>query len=229
MAPGAGSGTPVSRESRHTKEKVKPPCPTRAVPRDHQRSHHESHAPDVAPPTVHPVVRGLRRRRRHGCHEHPARVAGARSARLVRGRRERGHHCPRCRHPHGSRVAGRSRPRWRVHATTFGAGTTEYRRVLTASALTGGVIGVGCYLLRYPLSRGLFFLTFIIGVPLLLLGRNLLRRLIHRLHERGGLLQSVVLGGAQRRSTRWPGCCVASAGWATTSSGPSCRRPTTCP
>ena len=80
--------------------------------------------------------------------------------------------------------------------TTFGAGTTEYRRVLTASALTGGVIGVGCYLLRYPLSRGLFFLTFIIGVPLLLLGRNLLRRLIHRLHERGGLLQSVVLVGA---------------------------------
>lgn len=80
-------------------------------------------------------------------------------------------------------------------ATTLGAGTTEYRKVLAASALTGGAIGVGCYLLRYPLSRGLFFLTFIIGVPLLLLGRHLLRRVIHRLHERGGLLHSVVLIG----------------------------------
>ena len=83
------------------------------------------------------------------------------------------------------------------HNPTFlGAGTTEYRKVLTASALTAGVIGVGCYLLRYPLSRGLFFLTFIIGIPLLLLGRHLVRRVIHRLHERGGLLQSVVLVGA---------------------------------
>lgn len=80
--------------------------------------------------------------------------------------------------------------------TALGAGTTEYRKVLTASALTGGVIGVGCYLLRYPLSRGLFFLTFLVGVPLLLLGRHVLRRVIHRVHERGGLLHSVVLVGA---------------------------------
>lgn len=80
--------------------------------------------------------------------------------------------------------------------TALGAGTTEYRKVLTASALTGRVIGVGCYLLRYPLSRGLFFLTFLIGVPLLLLGRHVLRRVIHRVHERGGLLHSVVLVGA---------------------------------
>jgi len=80
--------------------------------------------------------------------------------------------------------------------TSMGAGTNEYRKVLSASTLTAGVIGVGCYLLRYPLSRGLFFLTFLIGVPLVLLGRHLTRRVIHRIHERGGLRQSLVLVGA---------------------------------
>jgi exopolysaccharide biosynthesis polyprenyl glycosylphosphotransferase len=80
--------------------------------------------------------------------------------------------------------------------TTMGAGTTEYRRVLTASTMTAGVIGVGSYLLQYPLSRGLFFLTFLVGIPLLLASRYVLRRLLHRTHERGRLLQSVVLVGA---------------------------------
>jgi len=80
--------------------------------------------------------------------------------------------------------------------TTMGAGTTEYRRVFTASTMTAGVIGVGSYLLQYPLSRGLFFLTFLVGIPLLLASRYVLRRLLHRTHERGRLLQSVVLVGA---------------------------------
>lgn len=80
-------------------------------------------------------------------------------------------------------------------AKGMGAGTTEYRKVVTASWLTAGSIGVVCYLLRYPLSRGLFFLTFIIGLPALIVGRVLLRRVLHRLHERGNLLQHVLLVG----------------------------------
>ncbi len=77
----------------------------------------------------------------------------------------------------------------------LGAGPTEYRRVLLASTATAGTIGVICYLLRFPLSRGLFFLTFVLGVPLTLFGRYLARRTLHRLHERGVWLQEVLLVG----------------------------------
>lgn len=98
--------------------------------------------------------------------------------------------------------------------TGMGAGTSEYRRVVLASAITAGSIGVLCYLLRFPLSRGLFFLTFVVGVPLLLLGRNIVRRTVHRLHERQILTQKVLLvGGSQQvaevakvlRRERWLG------------------------
>ena len=79
--------------------------------------------------------------------------------------------------------------------TAMGAGTAEYRRVVLASAITAGSIGVGCYLLRFPLSRGLFFVTFVLGIPLLVLGRHLVRRGIHRLHEHRILTQKVLLVG----------------------------------
>lgn len=81
----------------------------------------------------------------------------------------------------------------------MGAGTSEYRRVLVASLSTAGGIGIGCYLLRFPLSRGLFFLAFTVGIPALLLGRLLVRRTVQRLHERGALLQRVVLVGGPRQ------------------------------
>ncbi len=79
--------------------------------------------------------------------------------------------------------------------TVFAAGQTEYRRVLLASTATAGTIGVACYLLRFPLSRGMFFLTFVVGVPLTLIGRYATRRAMHRLHERGVWLQQVLLVG----------------------------------
>lgn len=84
-------------------------------------------------------------------------------------------------------------------ASGMGTGTTEYRRVLSATLATAGSIGVTAYLLQFPLSRGMFFLTFLVGLPLLLFCRNLLRRVIHRLHERGLMLQRVLLvGGPQQ-------------------------------
>jgi exopolysaccharide biosynthesis polyprenyl glycosylphosphotransferase len=78
----------------------------------------------------------------------------------------------------------------------FGAGTDEYKRVLNAGLLAAGLVGVGCYLAKYPLSRGFFALTFVVGVPALILGRHALRKVIQNARTRGGLHQGVLLVGS---------------------------------
>jgi len=82
--------------------------------------------------------------------------------------------------------------RWDV----FGATAEEYRRVLNASLLTAGLLGVGSYLANYPLSRGFFVLVFAVGAPALLIGRFVLRQVIHGARRRGSLLQRAVLAGS---------------------------------
>ena len=79
----------------------------------------------------------------------------------------------------------------------FGAGTDEYRCVMNASLLASGVAGVGCYLAKFPLSRGFFLLAFGIGVPALLLGRWTLRRALHRARALGALRQRVLIAGSR--------------------------------
>jgi exopolysaccharide biosynthesis polyprenyl glycosylphosphotransferase len=79
--------------------------------------------------------------------------------------------------------------------SVFGAGPDEYKRVVNASLLTAAVVGVGCYLAKFPLSRGFFFLAFAIGVPLLVLGRFGLRRALHKAHRLGVLQHRVVIAG----------------------------------
>ena len=54
---------------------------------------------------------------------------------------------------------------------TFGAGLDEYKAVVNGGLITTGFVGIFCYLLRFPLPRGFFVLTFAIGIPLLVLGR----------------------------------------------------------
>lgn len=76
-----------------------------------------------------------------------------------------------------------------------GAGPTEYSVVAKASVLTAALIGITAYLTDYPLSRAFFFLAFIIGVPALLLGRLLMRRVLHVVRRRGGLRVPVLLVG----------------------------------
>lgn len=78
----------------------------------------------------------------------------------------------------------------------LGAGTLEYKKVLSASATTAGVIGIACYLAKFQLSRGFFVLFLAIGAPALLLGRYSLRRVTHALHQRGQLLSRVVIAGS---------------------------------
>jgi exopolysaccharide biosynthesis polyprenyl glycosylphosphotransferase len=77
----------------------------------------------------------------------------------------------------------------------FGAGTDEYKRVLNASVLAAGLVGVGAYLAKFQLSRGFFLLLFAIGVPTLILGRFLLRRALYAARARGALQQRVVIAG----------------------------------
>ena len=66
----------------------------------------------------------------------------------------------------------------------FGAGLDEYKAVINASLLTAAAVGIGCFLLRFPLSRGFFVLAFLVGIPALVVGRFLLRRSLHRARTR---------------------------------------------
>ena len=77
----------------------------------------------------------------------------------------------------------------------FGMGTDEYKRVLNASVLAAGLVGVGAYLAKFQLSRGFFLLLFAIGVPTLITGRFLLRRALYAARSRGALQQRVVIAG----------------------------------
>ena len=80
----------------------------------------------------------------------------------------------------------------------FGAGPEEYKLVLKASWLTAGLVGIGCFLTQYQLSRGFFFLAFTIGVPLLLLWRLVFRRSIQHTRRHGHLREGVIIAGNAR-------------------------------
>lgn len=77
----------------------------------------------------------------------------------------------------------------------FGAGTDEYKRVLNASLVTAGLIGVGCYIAKFQLSRGFFVLFIVVGIPALILGRFVLRRAIHHARRQGLLQHRVLIAG----------------------------------
>ena len=80
-------------------------------------------------------------------------------------------------------------------AQVFGAGTDEYRRVVNAALLTVAVIGIGCYLLQFDLSRGFYVLVLILGPTVLLLGRAALRLTLQRARSRGLMSQKVLIVG----------------------------------
>ncbi|HQZ85789.1 MAG TPA: sugar transferase [Actinomycetota bacterium] len=92
---------------------------------------------------------------------------------------------------------------WVFALTGFGAydlrhlraGVIEYKRVVIASSVTAGGVGIACYLLSYEYSRGLVVLLFTIGVGLLLLARYIRRRIMHSLYSKGILRTQVVVAG----------------------------------
>jgi exopolysaccharide biosynthesis polyprenyl glycosylphosphotransferase len=96
----------------------------------------------------------------------------------------------------------------------FGAGMEEFRLVIHASLGNAALVGVGAFLAKSPLSRGLFVLLFVIGIPMLLFGRLAARRVLQRARVRGHLGQRVLLIGtpghvgeihAVLRRERWLG------------------------
>jgi exopolysaccharide biosynthesis polyprenyl glycosylphosphotransferase len=80
----------------------------------------------------------------------------------------------------------------------FGAGTEEYKLIIKSSVLSAALVGIGCYLTGFPLSRGFFLLVFTIGTPLLLMGRFVFRRSIQHTRRHGHLRQGVIIAGNPR-------------------------------
>ena len=82
----------------------------------------------------------------------------------------------------------------------FGAGLDEYKRVVNGSLITAAAVGIGCYLLEFQLARGFFVLAFAIGIPVLVLGRLVLRRSVQR--ARRLRLPPAPRGHRRRRGSR---------------------------
>jgi exopolysaccharide biosynthesis polyprenyl glycosylphosphotransferase len=78
----------------------------------------------------------------------------------------------------------------------FGAGAEEYKAVVNGSLLTAALLGIGCYLSKFPLSRGFFLFAFGIGLLLLVVGRFILRRSLHRARRHGSLGQRTMIVGS---------------------------------
>ena len=78
---------------------------------------------------------------------------------------------------------------------TFGTGPEEFKIVTLASVLAAGLVSMFCYLVGYELSRGFLVLSFLIGIPLLLVERYVVRQVLHRLRSRGVMLHRVVAVG----------------------------------
>ena len=78
----------------------------------------------------------------------------------------------------------------------FGAGVDEYKIVINSSLLTAAILGIGCYLTQFDLSRGFFLFAFLIGPPMLMLGRWLLRRSLHQARRMGSLGQRTIIAGS---------------------------------
>ncbi|MGI8900505.1 MAG: sugar transferase [Nocardioides sp.] len=77
----------------------------------------------------------------------------------------------------------------------FGSGAEEFHTVALSSAITAGMVGMFCYLAQVSLSRGFLLLTFTFGIPLLMLERFAVRKMIHRLRVHGRLMHRVVAVG----------------------------------
>ena len=77
----------------------------------------------------------------------------------------------------------------------FGAGPTEYRRVFNSGLTNAALVGIGCYLLAFPLSRSWFLMVFLVGIPLLVAGRFAMRTAVRRARLKGRLRHRVMIVG----------------------------------
>lgn len=80
----------------------------------------------------------------------------------------------------------------------LGVGTTELNRIVRGSVAAAAAVGISAYLSRYSLSRGYFFLLFLIGIPALVAVRLLVRWAINTLRRNGHLTTPVIIAGDSR-------------------------------
>lgn len=78
----------------------------------------------------------------------------------------------------------------------IGAGTEEFRSVVSASVLAGLVVSTVVFFAEIPLSRGFLVGTFVIGGLLLFLARYVVRKWVHRRRTMGDLRERVLLIGS---------------------------------
>lgn len=81
------------------------------------------------------------------------------------------------------------------HPRVVGVGGDEYRRLLTASLLTGAVVAIVAYALQLDLARGYVAIAFPLGLLLVGTGRKVVRTVLARQRARGERLQDVLLVG----------------------------------
>jgi len=77
----------------------------------------------------------------------------------------------------------------------FGAGPEEFRNVVTATLFAAGAVGMYCFVANVQPSRGFVLLSFVLGLPMLLGERYVIRQVVHRARARGRLLHRVVAVG----------------------------------
>jgi exopolysaccharide biosynthesis polyprenyl glycosylphosphotransferase len=78
---------------------------------------------------------------------------------------------------------------------TFGAGTDEYKLVISASFLAAGLTFIFCYLGKIELSRGYLALAFPFGAALIVCWRYAARKWLHWQRRKGRLTHRVLLVG----------------------------------
>jgi hypothetical protein len=80
-------------------------------------------------------------------------------------------------------------------ARVLGSGADEYKGVVRGALGTAGAVAVASYLTRSDLSRTYFLLAFTTGPVLVVAGRYLSRKLLHRARRAGWFLHDVVVVG----------------------------------
>ncbi|WP_370249905.1 sugar transferase [Nocardioides sp.] len=79
--------------------------------------------------------------------------------------------------------------------TYLEVGTEEFRRVAKAALAAAALVSTACFVIKYPLSRGLLFTYAAVAFVLLPVGRLAVRRVLYRARGRNSLLHNVLVIG----------------------------------
>lgn len=80
-------------------------------------------------------------------------------------------------------------------AANLGTGVAEYKQIWKASITVALVLALLAFLFQYPLSRGYYAILMVLGFPMLISGRFLMRKLVHAIRRRGGLVTPTLVVG----------------------------------